>query len=226
MTQSTVEFQCSIHKAPLYLTIATCLAVVLLQGCVSRPRAVVDAGESRPGSERDTALFSIVVRAVAREEQQAIRVDPRPLRLDPPPTLFVHSEDLADVPLEVVRERTEVLARLGIESFPGTGSPECVQGPGGLSRVPADLTPAQAEAYMNGRKPNPRCVVSTLPVAGACPTLGGADGARTLSAQGCWITRVVSVGSGQRSVYDVVAAPDGRRGWRIVTVRLVDRSFS
>gem|GEM_PF-1908583 len=174
---------------------------------------------------RDTALFSRVVQAIAREEGRPIRVDPRPLKADDRSGFFVHPDGFAETSSARVRAHTAILDRLGIPSFRMFEDDECESGPGGVSPpIPPDtagITPLDSATVRDRQRLAdqpvlPTCVLVSLPRPGE----GGAA-----SREGSVTTRTVTLSRERYRVYDVVALPTAE-GWQVVQVVILDTAWS
>ncbi len=174
---------------------------------------------------RDTALFSRVVQAIAREEGRPIRVDPRPLKADDRPGFFVHPDDFAETSGARVRAHTAILARLGIPSFRMFEEDECESGPGGVSPpIPPDtagMTPLDSATVRDRQRLAAQPVLPTC-VLVSLPRPGGEDAG---SREGSVTTRTVTLSRERYRVYDVVAVPTAG-GWRVVQVVTLDTAWS
>lgn len=174
---------------------------------------------------RDTALFSRVVQAIAREEGRPIRVDPRPLKADDRPGFFVHPDDFAETSGARIRAHTAILDRLGIPSFRRFEDDGCESGPGGVSPpIPPDtarMTPLDSATVRDRQRLAaqpvlPTCVLVSLPR----PSEGEA-----VPRENSVTTRAVTLSRERYRVYDVVAVPTAE-GWQVVQVVILDTAWS
>lgn len=199
------------------LGVALALAPAALHGAAQSESVII-----RQAPEADTAMFAVVIQALARRIADPIRVDPRPLRPGPGIGVFVRPEHFADEAVEVARRRAAVLDRLGIAQFRKVPFDDCGSGPGG---TPPPIEPGDTVTLREwlSRPKLPTCVLVSLPRAeGVYFPERGIDRRSADPDPARRTVRVVTIGSGQAvDVLDVVVRCERGGRWRVEEIVLL-----
>ena len=186
------------------------LVVLGVVGCA--PVSVAQDIPAAPGT--DTALYSLVARAVVAEARIPVRIDPRPLSADPEVD-GAADRTRAKVSAAVVAELERVLRGLGIEPTDDATRGEC---PGAL--VPHEPNdPRRDKRILCPAKPIALAAIG-LPRRGGAFMPGTPTDERAIGEQlGDWAVRVVLTALDQQgaatTVYDFVFRKEVQ-GWKLV----------